>query len=112
MQPLIRTDLPFCSLTCDEIRDHGGRRVCRLTEKAITTRAVEGGVLCVPAVRAEREFYRLAEAELRERIRKLEAGAEIPAGVLETVECAAVVQSKPPELTVTLGEHGLDVRVE
>ena len=52
MKPIINDRLPYCSLTCDEIQNFEGRRVCRLTHKAVTTKATEDGVLCVPAVDA------------------------------------------------------------
>ena len=47
---MVREGLPYCSLICDEIRNYGGRRVCGITEKAVTTKFVENGALCEPGV--------------------------------------------------------------
>jgi hypothetical protein len=52
MKPLTIDALPYCSLLCDEIRNYEGRRVCRLTDQAVTTKLTETGVLCRPAVSA------------------------------------------------------------
>jgi len=50
VKPMMRDGLPYCSLTCDELRNYEGRRVCHLTGKAITPRAAESGVICTPYV--------------------------------------------------------------
>jgi len=80
MKPMTRDDLPYCSLICDEIRNHGGRRVCRLTEQAITTRIVEAGVLCRPAVAAMHSALVQATVEaeeMRATLTRLELNCEL-----------------------------------
>jgi|GEM_PF-5038554 len=103
MKPMTRDDLPYCSLICDEIRNHGGRRVCRLTEQAITTRIVEAGVLCRPAVAAMHSALVRATAEaeeMRARLVSLElnyelAEAELTEGAVEEMAVMAAGEAGP-----------------
>lgn len=46
MKPMYRDGIPFCSLTCDELRDG----ICTITQRAVTTKLTEYGVPCRPAV--------------------------------------------------------------